>query len=185
MTTTITRSFQAEESIDHVWNNIRNPERLVTCLPGASLTETIDEKNFKGKVVMKFGPVKAKYNGVITFEELNSETKTMKMVGKGLDSKGKGSADMVMNCALTEKDGGTSVDYTIDISITGLLASFGARLITDVTHSVFDEFTANFLGKLKGEEIDNSLSAGKMMGTVVKSMFGSGNRKTDTDSSPS
>jgi len=184
MTTTITRSFQAEESIDHVWSNISNPERLVTCLPGASLTETVDEKNFKGEVVMKFGPIKAKYNGLITFEELNAETKTMKMIGKGLDSKGKGSADMVMNCKLAEKEGGTSVDYTIDITITGMLAQFGARLITDVTNSVFDEFTANFKGKLKGEEVDNSMSAGKMIGTVAKSIFGGGSKKTDTDSSP-
>jgi len=171
MTTTISRSFLAEESIDHVWANISNPERLVTCLPGASLTETVDEKNFKGEVTMKFGPIKAKYNGLITFEELNPETKTMKMIGKGLDSRGKGSADMVMNCKLTEKDGGTSVDYTIDITIIGMLAQFGARLINDVTNSVFDEFTENFKAKLKGEDVDNSMSAGKMMGTVVKSIF--------------
>lgn len=185
MTTTITRSFQTEEGIDHVWSNISNPERLVTCLPGASLTETVDDKNYKGKVVMKFGPVKAKYNGLITFEELDSESKIMKMIGKGLDSKGKGSADMKMNCKLSSlENGGTSVDYTIDISITGLLAQFGARLITDVTHSVFDEFTANFKGKLKGEEVDNSMSAGKMMGTVVKSVFGGG-KKNDTDDSKS
>jgi len=105
MTTTITRSFQAEESIEHVWLNISNPEKLVTCLPGASLTETIDDKNFKGEVKMKFGP-----------------------------------------------------------------------LITDVTHSVFDEFTANFKAKLKGEDVDNSINAGKMMGTVVKSLF-----KKDSD----
>ncbi len=171
MTTTITRSFQAEEGIEHVWANISNPEKLVSCLPGASLTETVDEKNFKGEVTMKFGPVKAKYNGLITFEELDPETRKMKMIGKGLDSKGKGSADMVMNCSLAEKDGGTSVDYTIDITITGMLAQFGARLITDVTHSVFDEFTKNFQSKLKGEEVDNTMTAGKMMGTVMKSMF--------------
>lgn len=171
MTTSITRSFQAEESIDHVWKNISDPEKLVTCLPGASLTETVDDKNFKGEVTMKFGPVKAKYHGLITFDELNAETKTMKMIGKGLDSKGKGSADMVMNCALTEKEGKTSVDYTIDITITGMLAQFGARLITDVTHSVFDEFTENFKSRLRGEEVDNTMTAGKMMGTVMKSMF--------------
>ena len=171
MTTTISRSFQADQSIDQVWANISDPEKLVTCLPGASLTETVDDRNFKGEVTMKFGPIKAKYNGLITFEELDPETKKMKMIGKGLDSRGKGSADMVMNCQLTEKDGGTSVDYTIDITIIGMLAQFGARLITDVTNSVFDEFTENFKSKLKGEQVDNTMSAGKMMGTVVKSIF--------------
>ncbi len=171
MKTSISKSFEAEEPIKLVWKNISDPSTLVSCLPGATLVETIDENNYKGEVNIKFGPIKAKYNGQVTFQEMNHETKTMKMIGKGVDSKGKGSADMVMGCKLSVKEGKTVVDYTVDIGITGLLAQFGARLITDVSHSIFDEFTANFKDSLIGEEIDNTMDATKVTRTLLKSLI--------------
>ena len=172
MKTTIKKTFQVEESIDKVWNFLSDPHQIVTCVPGAALTEEIDDKNFKGEVTLKFGPIKAKYSGQLTFDELNVENRTMKMIGKGLDSKGKGSADMVMNGVLKEVEGGTAVDYSMEVTIIGMLAQFGSRLINDVSSAVFDQFVANFKKKLQGEDVDNTMNAAAMMGTVVKGMLG-------------
>jgi hypothetical protein len=172
MTTTIDKTFQVNEPIDKVWDYLSDPHKIVTCVPGASLTEQIDDNNYKGEVTLKFGPVKAKYNGQITFEELDVENRKMTLNGKGLDSKGKGSADMIMNGVLKEVDGGTEVSYSMQVTIVGMLAQFGSRLITDVSNSVFDQFVANFKDKLAGKEVDNTMSAGSMMGTMVKGIFG-------------
>ena len=161
------KSFEVNEPINKVWTLLTTPDQVVTCVPGASLVETIDENNHKGEVLLKFGPVKAKYAGQITFEERDEAAHKMKLVGKGLDSKGKGSAEMTMNGALMEIDGGTKVDCTMEVSITGMLAQFGARLINDVTDSIFDQFISNFQDKLAGKEVDNSLTGGSM----IKSMF--------------
>lgn len=163
MKATITKSFFVEEPIDKVWEYLCDPHKIVTCLPGASLTEQMDDRNYKGEVTMKFGPIKAKYAGVITFEEIDVENRVMKLKGKGLDSRGKGSADMDMTGNIAEKENGTQVDYSIIVTVTGMLAQFGARLITDVTNSVFDQFGANFRDKLKGLEVDNTMTAGKMI----------------------
>ena len=168
MTTKIEKSFTVEEPIDKVWAGLSTPSRIVTCVPGAALTEEIDERNFKGEVALKFGPIKAKYNGDITFDELDADNYKMALTGKGLDSKGKGSADMHMTGQLSEVEGGTRVDCSMDIAITGKLAQFGARLINDVSDTIFDQFIDNFKSMLAGEEVDNSLSAG----SVIKSMFG-------------
>ena len=168
MKTTIHKEFSVNEPIDKVWDHLSDPAKVVTCVPGASLTEQIDDRNFKGEVTMKFGPVKAKYAGEITFDELDKENYKMVMNGKGLDSRGKGSADMIMNGLLTEKDGETHVDCTMEVSITGMLAQFGSRLINDVSNSVFDQFVQNFKDKLAGKEVDNTMSAGSM----IKGIFG-------------
>lgn len=172
MTTTIDKTFQVNEPIDKVWDYLSDPHKIVTCVPGASLTEQIDDSNYKGEVTLKFGPVKAKYNGQITFEELDVDNRKMTLKGKGLDSKGKGSADMTMNGVLKEVDGGTEVNYSMQVTIVGMLAQFGSRLITDVSNSVFDQFVANFKDKLAGKEVDNTMSAGSMMGSMVKGIFG-------------
>jgi len=182
MKTTITKVFQVQEPIQKVWTNLTTPEEIVTCLPGAKLTEKVDDKNYKGEVTLKFGPIKAQYTGLVTFTEMNQENYTMILNGKGLDSKGKGSADMVMNGSLIEKDGGTEVTFSKEITIMGMLAQFGSRLINDVTDHVLDQFIANFKDKLKGQEVDNSMDAGSVMGAVVKNKLGGifgGGKKED------
>ncbi|MBO0934108.1 SRPBCC family protein [Fibrella aquatilis] len=148
MTTNLTKSFDVEQPIDLVWATLTNPPEIVDCVPGASLTEQVDADNYKGYVGLKFGPVKAGYDGLVTFVERDVVNKKMALKGLGLDSKGKGSAEMLMNATLTEVDGHTHVEATMDISITGMLAQFGARLINDVSNQVFDQFVGNFKKKL-------------------------------------
>ena len=148
MTTTINKKFDLEEPIEKVWIYLADPTKIVTCVPGASLTEKIDDRNFKGQVAMKLGPVKVKFNGAVEIEELDKENWQMKLKGKGLDAKGKGSADMKMNGILQEIPTGTSVDFTMTLSIIGKLAQFGSRLINDVTDQVLNQFIANFKAKL-------------------------------------
>jgi uncharacterized protein len=172
MNTSITKSFQVPQPVEAVWANLTDPEKVVVCVPGAKLTEKVDENNYKGEVDLKFGPVKASYGGLITFVERNEATRTMELKGAGTDNKGKGGADMVMKGVLTEKDGGTNVDVTMDISITGMLAQFGSRMIQDVSNQVFDQFVGNFKAQLTGGEIDNTLKTGSLVGTAIKSLFG-------------
>ncbi len=172
MKTTIEKEFDVQEPIAKVWEYLSDPTKIVECVPGATLTEKIDDKNYKGQVTSSFGPVKASYNGEIQITEMDAATCKMALVGKGLDSKGKGSADMLMNGSLIEKDGGTSVKFTMEISISGMLAQFGSRLIKDVSENLLNQFVDNFKAKLAGGQVTNEMSATSMMGTVLKSTLG-------------
>ena len=97
----------------------------------------------------------------------------MTLVGKGVDSKGKGSADMNMNGLLTDAGGSsTVVKFSMEISISGMLAQFGARLIKDVSDQLLNQFVNNFKDKLGGKDVDNSMKASTVMGTVLKSTIG-------------
>lgn len=151
MKTTIHKQFQVNQPIGRVWEYLSDPSKIVSCVPGASLTEKLDDKSYKGQVTLKFGPVKASYTGQVTFEELDEANRKMTLAGKGMDTKGKGSAEMLMKNGLVEKDGGTEVDCSMEITVTGKIAQFGSRLITDVSDQLFDQFTANFSNKLAEE----------------------------------
>ncbi len=148
MTTTINKKFDLDEPIEKVWIYLADPTKIVTCVPGASLTEKIDDRNFKGQVAMKLGPVKVKFNGEVEIVELDKDNWKMNLKGKGLDAKGKGSADMKMNGLLSPTNNGTAVDFTMTLTIIGKLAQFGSRLINDVTDQVLNQFIANFKAKL-------------------------------------
>lgn len=172
MTTTITKSFDVDYPVETTWANLTDPEKVVKCVPGASLTEKVDEDNYKGEVELKFGPVKAKYGGLIHFVERDASTRKMVLKGTGTDSKGKGNAEMKMEAVLAPKGEGTDVNVTMEVSVTGMLAQFGSRLINDVSNQVFNQFVSNFKNQLAGKEVDSSLSAGSVVGGLVKGIFG-------------
>ena len=172
MEATIEKSFELEELIEKVWTNLSNPLEIASCVPGASITEQIDNTHYKGEVTLKFGPIKAQYDGVIEMIEMDQSAYKMVLSGKGLDSKGKGSADMIMNGNLERLDNLTKVSFTMNVTIVGAIAQFGSRLINDVSDQLLNQFISNFKAQLAGQEFDNSLSAGSMMGTVLKNKIG-------------
>ena len=47
------KTFQVNAAIGAVWSVLKDPEQVVVCVPGAQLTEALDEDQFKGKVTIK------------------------------------------------------------------------------------------------------------------------------------
>ena len=183
MKTNIIKVFQVTEPMDKVWANLSNPAGIVNCVPGATLISQSDERNLKGEVVTKFGPVKLKYNGDIEILELNEADHLMKLKGHGLDSKGKGSASLDMVGTVVQKEDTCEVTFKMEIGITGILAQFGARLIDDVTNHLLNQFVDNFKKKLAGDEVNNEINAAKMTVDITKkkiSNFFGGGKKDDT-----
>ena len=171
MEATITKKFSLEAPVEKVWKSLSNPKEISGCVPGATITDQIDDKNYKGEVTLKFGPIKTKYDGEITIAEMDNDAHKMLLRGKGLDSKGKGNAEMTMNGSAVTRDEGTEVDFKMVVNIQGTLAQFGSRLINDVSAQLMDQFVDNFKKLLSGAELDNSLKAGSVMGSVVKGLF--------------
>ncbi len=177
----ISKQFSINEPVEKVWAGLSNPMKISGCVPGASITDKIDEKNFKGEVSLKFGPVKSKYDGEITILELDEAKHKISIQGKGLDSKGKGSAEMNMSGIATAADEGTNVDFSMTVNIQGTLAQFGSRLINDVSDQLLNQFIQNFKNLLAGDEVDNTLKAGSMMGSVLKSQVSGLFKKKDEE----
>ena len=172
MEATIEKSFEIEEPVEKVWANLSNPMEIASCVPGAAITEQIDDTHYKGEVTLKFGPVKTQYDGEIELLEINDSEFKMTLGGKGLDAKGKGSAEMKMNGDLEQLENATKVNFKMNVTIIGTLAQFGSRLINDVSDQLLNQFITNFKAQLAGQEFDNSLSAGSMMGSVIKNKIG-------------
>ena len=84
----IQEKFEIEAPTDRVWQFISTPELVVGCLPGASLAEVVDERNFLGRVKIKLGAVTAAYKGKIHFEDVDAERYMLVMMGEGKDPSG-------------------------------------------------------------------------------------------------
>ncbi len=144
MEVTADKEFQVKSDVESVWALLSDPAKVVVCVPGAQLTEVVDEMNFKGKIIVKIGPVTSKFNGEAKFDKLDADTREMTLSGAGTDTGGKGSATMTMSFVLSELEGGTLIKSSMKLSITGKLAQFGARMIVAVNNKLFGQFTQSF-----------------------------------------
>ena len=139
------KNLKLNQDPDMIWKCMIDPSFMVKSVPGAELTEQLDERNFKGNISIKIGPVTANFNGEAEFTKLEEADYELTMEGKGLDTSGKGGANMTMNIKLSSlEEGGTEMQSSMSLSITGRLAQFGARMIVAVNNKMFDQWATSF-----------------------------------------
>lgn len=147
----IEKSFVVKAPADRVWEFLTDPYRVAKCLPGAAITEQLDDQTYAGTMTVKVGPVSASYKGQVRFERLDSDARVAELTGRGLDVRGKGGADMRMTSRLVERGPGeTEVMVTSEVSVTGILAQFGRGMIQDVSDQMFEKFTEGMRAELEG-----------------------------------
>src|SRR5260370_19491046 len=122
MAVEIGKTFMIDAPKSAVWAFLTDPYRVAPCLPGAAITEKLDDKNYTGTITIKVGPVTASYKGKVRFETLDPAAGTADIVASGQDVKGKGGADLKMQSVLKEiAPGKTEVSSVSQLNITGIL----------------------------------------------------------------
>jgi len=147
----MTKAFAVKEPVAQVWQFLSDPRKVVTCVPGAQLTEVVDQHRYMGTISVQVGPVVTNYKGELTIVRLDPQNFEIELVGKGQDIKGKGNASVKMLgklCALPH--GGTEIRGSSEITITGLLAQFGSRMVEEVSEQMFGQFTQSLQKNLEG-----------------------------------
>ena len=181
---------------DRVWAFLTDPYQVAGCLPGAAITEKVDDRTYLGTITVKVGPVTASYKGKIRFERLDSTQWEAELVGQGQDVKGKGGAEMRMQSRLHPIVGGTEVTVASQVNISGILAQMGRGMIESVSNQIFQQFAAAMQQKLEvgsgqegaqaapseAKQLD-ALSLGakavrQTMGRAVRRLLGGGAEKT-------
>jgi carbon monoxide dehydrogenase subunit G len=86
------KEFELPGSAAQGWEFLQNIPGVASCMPGAEITDTIDENNYKGKVKMKIGPAAMAFAGDIVISNIDAQKRELNLLGKGQDSKGSSSA---------------------------------------------------------------------------------------------
>jgi uncharacterized protein len=146
----IEKSFQVQAPIETVWQLLSDPRKVAGCIPGAQVTDALEDGIYKGLIKVKVGPSVTDYKGEARVERLDQEAHEIEMTGKGQDVRGKGSASMKMTGrARTLPEGGTEVVTVTEVNVVGLLAQLGARMIQEVSNQMFAEFVKNLRNQLQ------------------------------------
>lgn len=177
-------SFTVPVPPDRAWPLLLDVPRIAPCVPGASLTEELGDNRYKGKATVKVGPVQLAFAGEASITGIDEAARTARVVAKGADQKGRGSASATADFALVEEEGGTRVNVATEIQLVGAVAQYGRAtgLIKDIATQIVDQFAANLRAEIAAENGEGEaapaaareLSAMKLIGGVIKSKFGRG-----------
>ena len=152
MAVTSEQTFQVQAPIARVWALLSDPRKVATCVPGARITEQVDDKTYRGLISVKVGPSVTDYKGEVQIVRLDAQNYEIEILGKGQDVRGKGSASMKMTGKLRSLPGGaTEVKSVSEVNVVGILAQMGARVINEVSNMMFQEFTRSFQEQLQQE----------------------------------
>jgi hypothetical protein len=154
-------AFVIKAPRERVWSYLTDPYRVAPALPGASITEKVDEHTYAGGITVKVGPVAARYRGTLRFEKLDAAGGTAEIAASGQDTSGRGGADMRMSSHLVEQaPGETQVTVVSEVNVTGIMAQFGRGLMQDVSNQMFQTFTEAVRAELERPATAGAPAAG-------------------------
>lgn len=148
----IENEFTVAAPADRLWSYLLDVERIAPCLPGAELTETVDDRTWKGKVNMKLGPVSMTFSGTVAIEERDDDAHRVVLRAKGMESKGKGAANAAVTSWLEPGAGTTTVKMVADIQLTGAVAQLSRGLLPEVSRKLTQQFADCLQENMLGAE---------------------------------
>ncbi len=138
----IQNEFTVAQPAEPLWAYLLDVEKIAPCMPGAELTEAIDDTNWKGKVNVAFGPVKLSFAGTVTIAERDDAAHRVKLTAKGMEAKGKGAATAAVTSWLepSPDPGSTIVKMDADITLTGAAAQLSRGLLPEISKKLTQQF---------------------------------------------
>ncbi|HEY7301969.1 MAG TPA: SRPBCC family protein [Xanthobacteraceae bacterium] len=143
-------SFEVPLPPAQAWPVLIDVRCIAPCMPGAELTEVVDERTYKGKIAVRLGPVALAFAGVVTFEELDNAAYRARIKAQGTDSKGRGGANATSSFRLEPAGAGSKVLVHTDLSLSGAVAQYGrgVGMIQTTAAQIMNQFAANLKAQL-------------------------------------
>ena len=143
------------------WRFLQNVEAVAACMPGAKITERVDDTHYKGTVTSRIGPATLSFSGTIEILHVDPANMTLRMVGKGTDRSGSSGASMDLTARIeaSENDKSNLIGNS-EVSMSGKAATFGGRMIVPVADQILKQFAGNFARRVQEADSKTQPEAG-------------------------
>jgi carbon monoxide dehydrogenase subunit G len=133
---------------DRVWAFVIDPNQVGQCGPGVESIEVIDDTHFKATAKVGVGFISARFVVNMEMAELNEpDSATITAHGQAPGS----AVDATAQMRLSDGDsGGTRMDWSADVNLSGTLASVGARMIDGTAQKMIGQTFSCMKSKLEG-----------------------------------
>jgi carbon monoxide dehydrogenase subunit G len=143
-------AFEVPLPPEQAWPVLMDIRRIAPCMPGAELTEVVDDKTYKGKIGVRLGPVALTFAGTVVFEEIDNDNRTARVKASGNDAKGRGAANAASSFRLEPTAAGSKVLVHTDLTLSGAVAQYGrgVGMIQATATALMNQFANNLKKQL-------------------------------------
>lgn len=135
---------------DVVYAALNDPEILQACIPGCEELIQHSDEELEAKVLLKVGPVKARFSGNVTLDKAGAPD-AFSLSGEGSGGAA-GHAKGGAQVELEEHGDETILRYTAKADIGGKLAQLGSRLIQGTAKKLAGKFFTTFAEKVSQDQ---------------------------------
>ncbi|HEU5295566.1 MAG TPA: SRPBCC family protein [Burkholderiaceae bacterium] len=155
------KSYPMPASADTAWALLQDIEGVASCMPGAKITEKVDEQHYKGTVAVKLGPANLSFRGEIEVKGIDTTARSLHLFAKGTDATGGSAASMDLKARAEAVDAAScNLMGTSEVTMSGKVATFGGRMMGPVSDQILGQFAANFAAKVQAMQAAAAPSAG-------------------------
>jgi carbon monoxide dehydrogenase subunit G len=147
----IENEFEVAARPERVFEFLLDVNRVVTCMPGAELSEVVDPDTFKGRVKIKVGPITVAYNGTARIAERDEAARRAVLQADGRETTGPGSARASAVMTVEPSGSGSRVKVATDFSVAGRVANFGRGVMEDVSRRLVTQMAQCIKSNLESE----------------------------------
>ncbi|CAM2156335.1 Carbon monoxide dehydrogenase [Pararobbsia alpina] len=149
MKVVLDKAYPLAASADNAWRLMQDIEAVAGCMPGAKITERIDDTHYKGTITVRLGPATMSFKGDIEVIALDAATRTLHLLGKGTDSTGGSAASMDLTASVQAGEGSAcTLKGKSEVEMNGKAAAIGGRLMVPASEQLLKQFVANFSVRL-------------------------------------
>jgi hypothetical protein len=132
------------------WPVLMDIRRIAPCMPGAQLTEVIDDRTYKGNIGVRLGPVALTFAGIVKFEDIDDANHTARVKAQGTDAKGRGGANAAAAFRLEPAGAGSKVLVHTELTLSGAVAQYGrgVGMIQATAGALMKQFADNLKKQL-------------------------------------
>jgi uncharacterized protein len=139
------KRYALDVSAEQAWAVLSDIRAVAGCMPGAAITEQLEDRHYKGTVKSKVGPASMLFAGDVEVLALDAAARSLQMLAKGADKSGSSaSMDLTAHLEAGETAATSVLVGRAVVVVSGKLAQFGSRLLVPVSDALLAQFADNF-----------------------------------------
>jgi carbon monoxide dehydrogenase subunit G len=149
----IQNDFTVSLPIEAAWKVLLDVERLVPCVPGATLHATTGDA-YRGKFEVVLGGVPLEYEGELRFTDVDEGSHRVVVEATGREARSHGAAGATVIAALRDLGDATEVALDVDLTLGGGAAEVGRDVVADVSSMLLAQFAERLEADVAREAVD-------------------------------
>jgi carbon monoxide dehydrogenase subunit G len=135
-------SFEVKAAPETAWELLLDVPRVIPCMPGAELVETVDDSTWKARMRVKLGPISLSFLTDVHREQVDEAARSVRLAASAREERGRGAATATMESRLESNGDTTRVTTLTDLTLSGPAAQYGRGLVQGVTEQLLKSFAA-------------------------------------------